>query len=135
MPVGRIARGHALVFPKILIGVALVVGGMYLPPFSAPVHSSPADGVGMKHEAFSSDVITIHQGQKITFANSSRWIHIIGPGNDAHLTVPSNEPVTPRVLLERNQVYTTGVWNTPGTYYLTCTVHPEMNLKVIVEKK
>jgi plastocyanin len=123
-----------MVIPRILIGVALLVGGIYAPPFSAPVHSAAADAVGMKHEAFSTDVITIHKGQKVTFTNSSRWIHIIGPGNDAHLSVPSSEPVTPRVLLERNQTYTTGVWNTPGTYLMTCTVHPEMNLKVIVKK-
>jgi len=123
-----------MVFPKILIGVALLVGGIYAPPLSAPVHATPANAVGMKHEGFSTEVITIRQGQKITFANSSRWIHIIGPGNNAHLSVPSTEPVTPRVLLERNQTYTTGVWNTPGTYLMTCTVHPEMNLKVIVKK-
>lgn len=123
-----------MVFPKILIGVSLLVGGMYLPPFSASVHASPNGAIGMKHEGFSSEVITIHQGQTITFANDSRWIHIVGPGHKAHLTVPDKEPVSPRVLLERNQTYTTGSWNTPGTYNITCTVHPEMNLKVIVEK-
>jgi len=126
--------GTPMVFPKILIGVSLLVGGMYLPPFSATVHHAPADAVGMKHEGFTTDVITIHRGQTITFTNDSRYIHIVGPGHKAHLTVPDKEPVSPRVLLERNQSYTTAAWNTPGTYQMTCTVHPEMNLKVIVEK-
>jgi plastocyanin len=123
-----------MVLPKVLLGVSLVVAGIYLPPFSAPVHTPASTAVGMKHEGFTATVITIHRGQVVTFTNDSRWIHIIGPGNDAHLTVPDKEPVSPRVLLERNQTYTSGVWNTPGTYYMTCTVHPEMNLKVIVEK-
>jgi plastocyanin len=123
-----------MVFPKIIIGISILVGGMYLPPFSAAVHAPPAGAVGMKHEEFTTDVITIHRGQTVTFTNDSRFIHIVGPGSDAHLTVPGKEPVSPRVMLERNQSYTTGVWNTPGTYNMTCTVHPEMNLKVIVEK-
>ena len=123
-----------MVFPKVLLGAGILVAGIYLPPWSAPVHATASDAVRMNHEAFGTKVITIHRGQKLTFTNDSRWIHIIGPGNDAHLTAPDNEPVTPRVLLERNQTYTTGVWNTPGTYNMTCTVHPEMNLKVIVQK-
>jgi plastocyanin len=122
-----------MVLPKVLLGAALLVGGIYLPPFSAPVHAHANSAVGMKHEGFSTKVITIHRGQTLTFTNDSRWIHIIGPGNDAHLSVPGTEPVSSRVLLERNQTYTTGVWNTPGTYNMTCTVHPEMNLKVVVK--
>jgi plastocyanin len=123
-----------MVFPKILIGVSILVGGMYLPPFSASVHAPQAGAVGMGHEGFSTHVITVHQGQTITFTNDSRFIHIVGPGSDAHLTVPDKEPVSPRVMLERNQSYTTGAWRTPGTYNITCTVHPEMNLEVVVEK-
>ena len=123
-----------MVFPKVLLGVSVLVAGIFLPPFSAPVHARPANAVGMEHEGFTTTTITIHRGQKLTFANDSRFIHIIGPGNDAHLSVPDKEPVSPRVMLERNQTYTTGTWNTPGTYFMTCTVHPEMNLKVIVQK-
>src|SRR5689334_11685506 len=102
---GRLAtpRGHAMVFPKVLFGVSALVAGMYLPPFSAPVHAPAAHAVGMNHEGFATTVITIHRGQKVTFTNDSRYIHIIGPGHDAHLTVPDQEPVSPRVLLERNQ--------------------------------
>jgi plastocyanin len=123
-----------MVFPKVLLGAGILVAGIYLPPFSASVHAPASDAVGMNHEGFATTVITIHRGQSLTFTNDSRWIHIIGPGTDAHLRTPDKEPVGRRVLLERNQAYTSGTWNTPGTYYMTCTVHPEMNLKVIVEK-
>jgi plastocyanin len=34
--------------------------------------------------------------------------------------------------METTDVYTTGAWNTAGTFYLTCSVHPEMTVKVVV---
>jgi plastocyanin len=34
--------------------------------------------------------------------------------------------------METNDSLTTGQWNTPGNYTLTCSVHPEMTVKVIV---
>ncbi|MFL6163019.1 MAG: plastocyanin/azurin family copper-binding protein [Jatrophihabitantaceae bacterium] len=134
-PTAHCHGGTHMVFPKILIGVSLLVGGIYLPSFAAAsVHPRPSGAIGMTHEGFTTKVITVHPGQTITFANDSRFIHIIGVGSDAHLADPGKEPVSPRVLLERNQTYTTGTWNTPGTYHMTCSVHPEMNLEVIVEK-
>jgi plastocyanin len=36
------------------------------------------------------------------------------------------------ILMQTNDVYTSKPWMTPGTYYLTCTVHTRMNLKVVV---
>jgi plastocyanin len=35
-------------------------------------------------------------------------------------------------LMQTNSVYSTGVWDTPGTYYVTCSVHPKMTLEVVV---
>jgi plastocyanin len=34
--------------------------------------------------------------------------------------------------MQTNNVYMSGRWMTPGTYWLTCTVHPGMNLKIVV---
>jgi plastocyanin len=34
--------------------------------------------------------------------------------------------------MQTNSTYTTGRWMTVGTFELTCTVHPGMNLKVVV---
>ena len=36
--------------------------------------------------------------------------------------------------METNSEYTSGPWLTPGTYYLTCGIHPTMNLTVVVFK-
>jgi plastocyanin len=118
--------------PRILFAVPLVLLGIYAPAAGASLHHRPDGVVGMGHEGYSSTEIKIHTGQRITFQNDSRWIHIIGPGRDGHLATPGQEPVSGRLLLEQNQTYTTGTWNSAGTYYMTCSVHPDMTTKVIV---
>jgi plastocyanin len=127
------AREPGVAFPKILLGVPLLIAGMYLPAAGASLDKLPAGAIGMGHEGYSKKSVTIHTGQTLTFANDSRWIHIIGPGEGGHLAVPDKEPVSGRLLLEQNQQYTTGTWNTPGEYYMTCSVHPDMTMKVIVK--
>jgi plastocyanin len=82
---------------------------------------------------FSKEVVTLHRGDSLTLADDSRNIHVIGPGENGHVLSPvRGEPLTGFHLLETNDVYTTGLWLTPGTYHVTCSVHPDMNLKVVV---
>jgi plastocyanin len=122
-----------LTFPKILLGVPLLVAGIYVPAFGSTVHKPATGVIGMTHEGYSKKAVTIHSGQRLTFANNSRFIHIVGVGSGGHLEVPKTEPVRSRLLMEQNDTYTTGQWNTAGTYYLTCSVHPEMTIKVVVK--
>ena len=70
--------------------------------------------------------------QTLTFQNDSPWVHIIGPGEKGLLTPVGKEAMAPMKMMEENDTYTTPPWMTPGTYLLTCTVHPEMNAKVVV---
>jgi plastocyanin len=82
---------------------------------------------------FSKDVVTLHRGERLTFVNSSRNIHAIGPGQDGQVVSPvRGEPLTGFHMMETNAVYTTGPWLIPGTYYVTCSVHRMMSLKVVV---
>lgn len=118
--------------PRILFAVPLLVVGMVLPAAGAHIRKPPSDTVGMNHEGFSTKEVTVHRGDRITFQNDSRWIHIIGPGKGGHLADPNGEPVAARLLMQTNNTYTTGTWNTAGTYSMTCSVHPEMTVKVIV---
>jgi plastocyanin len=118
--------------PRILFAVPVLALGLVLPT-AGPAISKPAHGVlGMTHEYYSTDVVRLHRGDTLTMQNSSRFAHTIGPGKDAHLANAAGVPVTGMRLMQTNDVYTTGQWNTPGEYDLTCSVHPEMNLKVIV---
>jgi plastocyanin len=120
--------------PKVLLGVPILVAGIFTPAIGQAL-DEPADGaIGMTHEGYSLKVVTIHRGDRLTFTNDSRFIHIIGAGKGGHLASPGNEPVTYRVLVQSNESYTTGPWSTPGTYYMTCSVHPEMTIKIVVQK-
>ncbi len=118
--------------PRILLVVPLLLVGMYLPAVGSNVNEPPPDALGMSHEHFAVDEVHVRCGQTLTMENDSRWAHIIGPGQKGLLEADGNVPVARRQLMETNDVYTTGAWTKPGTYYLTCAVHPEMTVKVVV---
>jgi plastocyanin len=87
----------------------------------------------MTGDDFARDTVMIHEGQRITLVNNSRVIHVVGPGRGGRIigTEP-HVPMTGFQLMPTNGVYRTGPWKTPGTYYLTCSVHADMTLKVVV---
>jgi len=118
--------------PRILLAVPVLVLGMLLPTAGSALKKPAAGVIGMNHEGFTSDVVTIHRGQTLTMQNNSRFMHTIGPGKDGHLQDTGGEPVVGATMMQTNEVVTTAKWNTPGTYNLTCSVHPEMTVKVIV---
>jgi len=131
--------------PRILLAVPLVAAGVLLPAFtSAPETPAPVV-IGMAHEGFvppgvddtniavgDVPVITIQTGETLTFQNNSRWIHILGPGRNGLLAAAGSSGMTPRHMLEENESYTTAPWNKPGSYPITCPVHPDMNAEVVV---
>jgi plastocyanin len=119
-------------FPKILLGVPIAVAGIFTPAIGHAIDKPAMGAIGMNHEGYSVKVVTIHVGDRLTFTNDSRFIHIIGAGTGGHLRVPGNEPIRKRVLVQTNKSYTTGAWTRPGVYYMTCSVHPEMTIKIVV---
>ncbi|GIG21707.1 hypothetical protein Cch01nite_24310 [Cellulomonas chitinilytica] len=131
--------------PRFTVAAALVVAAMAIPAAARPLDPVPAGMVGMGHEGYEITgvpdahrgadgvpVITIHRGDRLSFQNDSRWVHIIGPGSRGLLKDPGHGAMAPLKMLEENDVYTTPPWTTAGTFLLTCTVHPEMNAKVVV---
>ena len=123
-----------MAFPKILFALPLLVAGAFLPAIGASPPTPPSGVVGMDHEVFTIDEITVHRGDTLTFANNSRWLHILGPGRDGLLGEVDGLPMHERALTEINDRYTTGQWNALGTFYITCSMHPDMTVKVIVDE-
>jgi plastocyanin len=122
-----------MAFPRILFVVPLLVAGIFVPAAITPKTPPPGAAVTMEHEMFVQHSVTIHRGQRLTLVNNSLFVHIIGPGRDGRLFQgPPGEAITARVLMQTNETFTTAPWNTPGTYWVTCSVHPEMTVKVIV---
>lgn len=121
--------------PRILLVVPGILAGIFVPavivgnPKPAPTHT-----IGMTFMDFAGpDSVTIYRGEYLTFVDSSRNIHEIGPGVNGHITTPvRGEPLIGYHLMQMNSVYKTGPWMTPGTYYVTCGLHAAMNLTVVV---
>jgi plastocyanin len=120
--------------PRILFVVPGVLAGILVPAVivTAP-KPAPPNTVGMNNMDFSKEIVTLHRGQYLTFVDSSHNIHEVGPGNNGVIVSPvRGEPLTGYHLMTTNTVYKTGPWLTPGTFHVTCGVHPMMNLTVVV---
>jgi plastocyanin len=120
--------------PRVLFAVPGILAGILVPTvIVAAPKPTPPNTVGMTFMDFTKDTVYLHPGQYLTFVDSSRNIHEIGPGQNGHVTSPvRGEPMTGIHLMQTNTVYKTGPWLTSGTFYVTCAVHPMMNLTVVV---
>jgi plastocyanin len=121
-----------MALPRILLALPLIVAGAFIPAAGAAPVKAPAGAVGMSHEDFTTKTVRIHRGQTLTFVNDSRYMHIIGPGRDGTLAEADGDPMVHRVLMPTNATFTTPPFDVPGTYYITCSMHPEMTVTVIV---
>ena len=69
--------------------------------------------------------------------NDAAVIHIIenGSWNSSGVAEPAIEPAAPKVedQVSGNMSQTVGPFNMVGTYHLYCSVHPGMNLTIIVQ--
>ena len=120
--------------PRILFVIPGILAGLLVPAVIVDTPKpAPPDTVGMTFMDFTLDTVYLHRGQYLTFVDNSRNIHEIGPGRNGH--IPSQvrgEPLAGIHLMQTNTVYKTGPWMTSGTFYVTCGVHPTMNLTVVV---
>ncbi len=93
--------------------------------------------VHMTDMNFAQSSITIPKGSTITLANDSGAPHIIANGswvNESPQPMQeSGAPAVNNVQVTGNGSQTIGPFNTPGTYHFYCTVHPAMNLTVVVQ--
>jgi plastocyanin len=93
--------------------------------------------VHMNSGNFDQSSITIKKGESLTLASDSSAVHIIenGTWDNSGTPKPNIEAGAPKVDAQINggDSKTFGPFNTAGTFQLYCTVHPGMNLTVIVK--
>ena len=119
--------------PRFFLIIPGLLAGFLIPNVLSSPRPVPSADVGMITRDFSKDVVTVHRGDTLTLINDSNAVHVIGPGKDTAVGSPQRgNPMTGFHLMQTNSTYTTGRWMTVGTFELTCTVHPGMNLKVVV---
>ena len=121
-----------MALPRILIAVPLIVAGAFLPSATTVTVTAPPGTIGMEHEDFTTKNISLHIGDRLTFINDSGYMHILGPGRDGTLAETSGEPMQRRVLMATNATYTTPPFEHTGTFWFTCSMHPEMTVKVVI---
>ncbi|QBD81704.1 hypothetical protein EPA93_39335 [Ktedonosporobacter rubrisoli] len=101
---------------------------------SSSASSGPA--VHMDDTHFLPTSITIPKGSKLDLINDTGTAHIIQNGTWKDMSArPSIEPGAPKVDVQSvgSGTQTIGPFTTAGTFQLYCTVHPGMNLTVIVK--
>ena len=81
-------------------------------------------GVAVKDDYFKPSSITIKKGTKVVWT----W-----KGQGRHNVVAAQGPSSFRSKIKRQGTYQ-HTFKRTGTWQLTCTVHPGMNMKVVVKK-
>lgn len=102
-----------------------------------PGQASSPDAIGMKELTFTTEARTIPAGARLEFVNDgSRALHVLVPGDGAKPRAQAGMPSFGGASGHRSEVgdrWLTPPWETPGTYLVTCTLHPAMNLTVTVQ--
>jgi plastocyanin len=123
--------------------MALITLGLLSALFAAcnSASSNPSGGsytVHMTEQIFAQTSMTISKGSTVTLVNDSAALHILANGswmNGSPQTM--HEQGMPAMMgnmqVMGNGSQVIGPFNTPGTYHLYCTVHPGMNLTVVVQ--
>ncbi|WP_236023245.1 cupredoxin domain-containing protein [Dictyobacter formicarum] len=89
----------------------------------------------MNETDFVQKSVTIQKGESVTLVNDSAAIHVIENGSWVDgVQLPKIEAGAPQIQasVDGNISQIIGPFNTAGTFHLYCTVHPNMNLTVIV---
>lgn len=98
--------------------------------------SSSAATVHLGASNFVQSSVTVQKGQSLTMIDDVAVVHIIKNGSwvngNPELKQETGAP-TVDVQFNGNDTQTVGPFNTAGTFHLYCTVHPGMNLTVIVQ--
>jgi plastocyanin len=129
--------------PRRRTPLALVAGALALMlvacPAEDPTEPDPPDPgppeaeetrVEIAGNAFQPSEVTISAGTVVLWVNNDGFDHTITHGENGQ---PVDDPLidTP-IGPEQEQDL---VFDEPGTYPITCTLHPQMNMTVIVEEE
>jgi plastocyanin len=121
----------------IIIIVALTITLLVACANTSSTTNNNPNTVKTEGGSFSISSITIKKGSTITFVDDTNnsALHILIIGQNAQQESENGSPDfrgASGVRIDVGDSWTTPPWNTAGTYHVACTIHPAMNLTVIV---
>ena len=125
-------------YKKIFIGL-LVFGLMTTILAACAIYDQSSTSGPEAHMAgasFTQTSVTINKGAMLTLVDDVAVQHIIKNGTwNGNTPQPKTESGAPTVdvTLNGNDSAAIGPFNTAGTFQLYCTIHPGMNLTVVVK--
>jgi len=123
-----------ILFGLVLFGTIAVLLGACAIVDTSTMASGPS--VHMSGTNFTQSSITIHKGDMLNLVDDAASTHIITNGSWVGSTQkPAKENGAPsvNVTLNGSDSASVGPFTTAGTFHLYCTVHPGMNLTVVVQ--
>ena len=126
-------------YKKVLVG--LLVFGVLTALFAAcsirDESASSGPAVHMTGADFAVPSITIHKGDTLTLIDDAASPHTIFNGswvnNKEVKKTESGAPVANGLSFNGNDSAPLGTFNTAGTFHYYCSIHPGMNLAVVVQ--
>ncbi len=98
------------------------------------VNGTPAVHLGISN--FEQSTVTISKGSKLLLIDDGQYPHILSNGmwvnNTPHPATEAGAPSIQNLNVNGNSVEL-GPFNTAGTFQIYCTIHPGMNLTVVVQ--
>jgi hypothetical protein len=120
-----------------VLGVVLVTLLVQAAPATGStttVNGEPAVHMGVSNFVQSS--VTIPKGSKLLLVDDGSFLHILRNGqwenNIPHSATEAGAPAVQNVQVNGNTIEI-GPFNTAGTFHIYCTIHPGMNLTIIVQ--
>lgn len=128
-------------FSFVLTGVigamigAILIGAIAQPAAATNIASDGATIVHLTSTSFGTKAIALPVGGKLQFVADSSVTHILTYGDwngtKTQLATPANAPA-----LDNRQIsggsFEIGPFTTAGTYHILCTIHPGMEITIIV---
>ncbi len=122
-----------LVIGALLVGATAQLSGAG----SSTTAKTGTETVHLVGARFSPDIVALHTGDTLTVVDDEPIPHTLNNGSWSadNRSVPGAEPGAPTVnnVALNNTSATIGPFTTPGAYHIYCTVHPGMNLTIIVQ--
>jgi len=101
------------------------------PGESAPAESEEAaaeEQVRIESSNFDPRELTIAVGTEVAFLNADGFTHTVTEGTDGQAV---DDPIVDEDIEQNGTVRVT--FDEPGTYEITCKIHPSMQMTIIVE--